>query len=650
MPHEKLRPRSAFTAERIEELRRVVPEALADGKINWGALRDVLGEWTEDEGEAAEHFGLSWPGKREARRAASIPSRGTLVPAPGEGVDEEKTKNFLIKGDNLEVLKLFQKSYAGRIKMIYIDPPYNTGNDFIYEDDFREPIDAYLSRTGQAGEDLKPLTTNTRADGRFHSKWLSMMYPRLRLARQLLVDTGALFMSIDDTEVAHARLILNEIFGEENFVAQLVWEKSKKGDAKLIAVVHEYVLVYAANKTKLIEAGGWRRRKPGIDAVFERYDALRREHGSNHERIQSEMRSWYKSLAKDHESRAHEHYKWSDDRGLYFAADFAGPDDGRKSRPRYDIIHPVTKKPVAKPSTGWRWEEERTLAALAEKPPRIHFGKDETTIPCRKSYLAEIDSEPFASVFYRDGRAATLEVEALVGKGVFPFPKSTDVLQQFIALASSGNDLVLDFFGGSGTIGHAVWAQNRADNGMRNFICIQLQEPTEEGSAARGTRFKDISAIAVARLKATSKELRSNGQGKGEDLGFRVFGLSRSHYAAWADYQGDNPAKLQSLFEAAESVLRTPWRSEDVLTEVMLIEGFPLESKVTRMETPKNDFRRVSYADRDGAMLVCLDARIGAETLKTLTLNPSDTLVCLDSALTDEAKLRLADRCLLKTI
>jgi len=215
MTIQKLRPTFTFTEDRLRELQQVVPEAFADGKINWEVLREALGEYLED--ETQEHFGLTWPGKREARRLAALPPQGTLVPTPGEGVDEETTHNLFIEGENLEVLKLLQKSYAGRVKMIYIDPPYNTGNDFIYEDDYSEPLEAYLKRTGQMDEAGRRLTTNTRASGRFHSKWLSMIYPRLLLARQLLREDGVICISIGEEEVSSLKFILNEVFGEENF-------------------------------------------------------------------------------------------------------------------------------------------------------------------------------------------------------------------------------------------------------------------------------------------------------------------------------------------------------------------------------------------------------------------------------------------------
>jgi adenine-specific DNA-methyltransferase len=255
MSTSKLRPTFTFNQDRLDQLKAVVPEAFADGKVNWETLREALaaGDHLEEEGANAEHFGLFWPGKREARRLAAMPSRGTLVPAPGEGVDEGATRNLFIEGDNLEVLKLLQKSYAGRVKLIYIDPPYNTGNDFVYKDDFKDPLADYLRKTGQADEAGRLLTTNTRADGRFHSNWLNMMYPRLLLARQLLRKDGIIFISIDDNEIHNLRLLMSEVFGEENFLSQITWRKVYGGGAKVRYIVdqHEYVLCYAQSKEHL---------------------------------------------------------------------------------------------------------------------------------------------------------------------------------------------------------------------------------------------------------------------------------------------------------------------------------------------------------------------------------------------------------------
>ena len=258
MATEKIRPSFTFTEDRLAELQAVVPEAFADGKLEWDTLREALGNYLDgddDNTPAAEHFGLNWPGKREARRLAAKPSHGTLRPAPGEGLNEETTGNLFIEGDNLEVLKLLQKSYAGRVKMIYIDPPYNTGNDFVYRDDFSEPLESYLRRSGQSGEGGELLTSNPKSSGRFHTNWLNMIYPRLRLARTLLRDDGVIYVSIDDNEIHNLRAVMDEVFGEENFLDTIIWKKRYGGGAKekYLVTLHEYVLFYARSVDQLKE-------------------------------------------------------------------------------------------------------------------------------------------------------------------------------------------------------------------------------------------------------------------------------------------------------------------------------------------------------------------------------------------------------------
>ena len=375
--------------------------------------------------------------------------------------------NLLVQGDNLEALQALRPYYAGKVKCIYIDPPYNTGNEgWVYNDNVNSPeIRRWLGEVvGKEAEDL------TR-----HDKWLCMMYPRLALLRDFLTEDGAIFVSIDDNELPRLQLLMQEIYGAANQVATLVWEKGKKGDAKLVSVTHEYVVVYAKNKTHLVSNGiRWRRRKPGVEEVLAHYASLRTRLGTDHSAIRREIMAWYRGLPAGDPRKSHKYYNWSDDRGLYFPDNFHGPDDGRESRPRYDILHPVTGRVCAKPSTGWRWEEPRTLAALADTPPRIHFGTDETTIPCRKSYLLEVDQEPYQSVFYTDGRAATLQLERLVGRNAFAFPKDHKIIGDLIALPDTANCLVLDSFAGSGTTGHAVLTLNKADGGSRAFILIEM--------------------------------------------------------------------------------------------------------------------------------------------------------------------------------
>ena len=412
---------------------------------------------------------LNWIGKEAVvKHHKEVPFR-LLEPVPELSCGPADAGNLIVQGDNLHALKALLPRYAGQVKCIYIDPPYNTGNEgWVYNDNVNSPeIRRWLGEVvGKEGETLDR-----------HDRWLCMMYPRLVLLRQFLREDGAIFVSIDDNEVGNLQALMREVFGASNEVATIVWEKGKKGDSKLVSVTHEYIVAFARNKALLKERKvRWRRKKPGVDAVLEHYESLRKKHGDDHTSIRKEMMAWYRALPKGDPRKAHKHYNWSDKRGLYFPDNFHGPDDGRENRPRYPILHPVTQQPCAMPSTGWRWEEDTTKAALAEDPPRIHFGKDHTTIPNRKSYLFEIDEEPMMSVFYKDGRAATLEVEAILGAGAFPFPKDSEVIADLVGMVVEPGDLVLDSFGGSGTTAHAVLRLNQHLKEPVRFILVELDE------------------------------------------------------------------------------------------------------------------------------------------------------------------------------
>lgn len=427
---------------------------------------------------------LDWIGKRAVLNHHREVPFHLLQANPELSVGDEQTGNLLVQGDNLLALKALQPFYARQVKCIYIDPPYNTGNEkWTYNDAVNAP---------EILEWLGHIVKSEAEDLTRHDKWLCMMYPRLQLLRTFLRDDGVIFVSIDDNELGHLLPLMDEVFGRQNFIATLVWEKGKKGNAKFFSVTHEYIVVFARNKAALTRAGArWRRRKAGVDEVLTHYAGLRDRLGSDHSAVRAEMMAWYRSLPAKHPAKAHKHYNWSDDRGLYFPDNFHAPDDGRESRPRYDITHPTTGFPCKKPSTGWRWEEPRTLAALAEGPPRIHFGPDHTTIPNRKSYLFEIDTEPFSSVFYKDGRAATLQVEALLGKGAFEFPKDADVLADLIGLVTGKDDIILDSFAGSGTTAHAVMLLNERDGGHRRYVLVELEE-----DIARSKTIKRIEGAA----------------------------------------------------------------------------------------------------------------------------------------------------------
>jgi adenine-specific DNA-methyltransferase len=639
--------------ERLAQLRQLFPEALTEGKVDFAKLRATLGDLVDDR---PERYSFTWAGKQDAIRILQTPTSATLIPAPDESVDFNNTRNIFIEGDNLETLKLLYKSYFGRAKMIYIDPPYNTGNDFIYPDNYADPLDTYLQLTGQKDGKGNLLTTNSDTSGRYHSTWLTMMYPRLFLARQLLSDDGAIFISIGEDEIHNLRTILNEVFGEENVIATMVWQKSKRGDAKLIAQIHEYVLVAVKNKETTIASGIWRKPKEGVDRVLVQYRQFRQSIGDNHDAISSAMREWYKSLPASEAARKHNHYRFSDNRGLYFADNFAGPDDGRKSRPRYDIVHPVTGKPCKKPRTGWRWDEGRTKKALAADPPLIHFGPDETTVPCRKTYLEDVSFEPFSSVFYRDGRAATLEVKNLVGADVMDFPKNTGVLKEFIQIIPDSNAIVMDFFAGSCPTAQAVLELNREDGGKRSFIMIQLPELTPEDSKAHKAGFETIADIGKARLQAVSRRMKGGDQPSlvdgelPEDLGFKVFKLASTNFRAWQGTAEATPEEFASQMELFKDPLVEGWRPANVIYEIALKEGYSLNCYIQRTAVAGHEVYRINDQEKEQHFFLCLENAITENLPAKLDLAPQALFVCRDIALTDTMAANLALQCRLKTI
>jgi len=622
-----------LTQDNITKIQTMFPGCVTEatdenGKIRLAVDFDQLRQELSDsivEGPQ-ERYHLNWPGKREALITANAPIAKTLRPAREESVEFGTTQNLFIEGDNLEALKLLQETYLGKVKMIYIDPPYNTGNDFVYDDDFAESSAEFLERSNQKDDEGNRLVANTTANGRFHSDWLSMIYPRLKLARNLLCDDGVIFVSVDDKESDNLRKVCDDVFGPENFVSQIVWQRSKKGDSKLIAKVHEYILCYVRSKITTIERGVWRRPKDGADQVLAKHLELREKHGSDHLAIREEMQAWFKKLAQNDPRKAHKHYNWSDDRGLYFASDFAGPDDGRASRPRHDILHPVTGKPCKKPSTGWRWDEARTLRELEQDPPRIHFGVDETTIPNRKSYLSEIGTEPYSSVFYRDGRSATLEVEALVGKGLFPFPKNTEVISELVELVTKPGDIVCDFFAGSGSTAHAVLNVNSKQDESRNFILVQLPEDTGRSD------FETIAQISKERIRRAGQKIL---EGEchpdwNKDVGFRVLKIDSSNMAD-VFYAPDETTQA-GLLDLVDNIKsdRTP---EDLLFQVLLDWGVDLTLPIRR----ETFHGKTVFFVADTALVACFDSSITDELVKDIASRQPMRVVFRDTAFKDDA-------------
>jgi len=625
MSYERLKPELTTAKEQVEELKRIVPEAFADGKINWQTLKEALGEHLEDEGAEAEHFGLFWPGKREARRMAATPSKGTLVPVPGEGIDEETTRNIFVEGENLEVLKLLQKSYAGRIKMIYIDPPYNTGNDFVYEDDFREPLEEYLRRTGQVDEESKPWTTNTRADGRFHSKWLSMIYPRLRIARNLLRDDGLIFCSIDDGEGANLRVVMNEIFGEENFLQQIVW-KNKYGpgaQTRGFGNLHEYILCYSKTPIESISA----------------------------------------HLSED-EMKA---YKNKDAKFAVRGGFVTQPLATKSKDDRPNLVYPIVwKEKEVWPDKQWIWSKDRMMQALENDELVIREENGRFSVRF-KQYLKDENGQirkakPLSLMLGPFNQDGTAEIRKLFGKDVFDFPKPAELIKFFFSMVVNDRDdkdgIYLDFVAGSGTSAQALMELNKEDQGNRTFICVQMAENCETDSIAYKEGFRTIAEIATERIRRVSKEIKKEIKAqsglfkdKHLDLGFKIFRLSKSNHKIWQDYDGTNLSELEAKLDLFETPLVDGWKPENLLTEILLLEGFPLDSKIEKpRDHKKNTVHHVSSEFCEHRLLLCLDKKIEQETIQHLKFEENDVFVCLDSALTDQDKMRLADVCKLKTI
>lgn len=508
-------------------LQRLFQEALAAGTMNPEILRDLL---QLDEGEGCEPYAFTWHGKRHARALADTPPAGILREHQANGEKKIPTENRFIEGDNLEVLKLLQPEYAGRVRLIYIDPPYNTGKDFVYADDFRDNLRDYLRQTGRASErSAKPSANDT--SGRLHTAWLNMMLPRLILARRLLRPDGAIFISCDETEQARLRMMMDELFGEENFVADMVWAAGRKNDSRLISVSHEYIVCYCRDAAYLRkEKVEWRARKKGLTEIYAQHRRLLRQHRNDFAAMTAGLKQWFRELPDGHPSKAHRHFSCVDQRGIYFPDNISWPGGGG---PRFEVLHPVTRRPVKIPSRGWMTSDPARFQQWIDDD-RVHFGRDETTVPCIKSYLHERETTVPYSVFYQDGRAATRRLRHLMGGDYFHFPKDETVLQEIVGMASTGEDIVLDFFAGSGTLGHAVMAQNAADGGHRRYLLVQSAEPLDpEHKDQRAAaelcdalnRPRTIAELTKERLRRVADHMRHSHPGQTSDFQFRTFVL-----------------------------------------------------------------------------------------------------------------------------
>jgi adenine-specific DNA-methyltransferase len=565
-------------AGNLAHLKTLFPEAWAEGKLDFDVLRQLLGGAVDDR---EEKYGLNWHGKKKARQIALTPSTGTLRPCPADSVDWDTTQNLMIEGDNLEVLKLLQKSYAGKVKMIFIDPPYNTGKDFVYPDNFQDNIKNYLELTGQV-EGGKKIESNTESSGRFHTDWLNMMLPRLKLARNLLRDDGLIFISLDDNEIVRLRLMCDEALGEENFIATVIWQKkySTKADSKDFSESHEYLACY---------------RKSAAASI----NGLQRS---------EDQESTYKNID-------------SDPRGDWASDNLLRTEE--REYAIYPVVAPNGQQHMPPKGSSWRYNKEKMAELIADN--RIWFGESGNSKPRLKRFRTEVrDTIPpqtiweFEQVGHTD--EGTKELAKLFEStgSPFPNPKPVRLLQRTVSIGSNPDGIVLDFFAGSGTTGHAVWSQNAADNGARRWILVQLPEPADPSNKEdRATvdccdrlgKPRKISELTKERLRRAGGKIKDENPMFSGDLGFRVYKLDSSNIREWEPKRDDLATSLE---EHAEH-LKAGRTEADILTELLLKLGLdlcvPIEVKTIG--------GKAVHSIGAGALFACL-----AESITTAEVEP----------------------------
>lgn len=604
--------------------------------VDFDQLRQELSESIVEGPQ--ERYHLNWPGKREALLTANAPIAKTLRPCREESVDFDTTKHLFIEGDNLEALKLLQETYLGKVKMIYIDPPYNTGNDFIYEDDFAENTDEFLKRSNQKDEEGNRLVANTEANGRFHSDWLSMMYSRLKLARNLLNEDGIVIISIDENEHNNLVKLGGLIFGDENFCGEIVWKNSSKNDQKYVSIQHEYFVIFV--KSKQCNKGDWVEKKEGLDQIYQAFEGFKRKHGNDWDAIHADALEWYRGFPDSNPISSSKHYGWMDERGVYFPDNISGPNDGQYV---YDVIHPITKIPCKMPSTGWRYPETTLLERIADN--RVHFGKDHTTVPNNKTYLKDTEYQSLTSMRFVDGRSASKRLQTLFGDKVFTNPKDEFLLKDlFKAMGVSQSDIVLDFFAGSASTINAVFELNKQTGSKCSCVLVQLPEDlhemakTAKGSAKKVTQNaidylrrkglpQNISEIAKERIRLVGEKYKEEWDG---DIGFRVLKVDSSNMA---DVYYTPDAIDQGQLKIFTDNIKPDRKSEDLLFQVLLDWGVDLSLPI-RKETIQG--KTVFFVD-ENALVACFDTGVNEDLVKELAGFEPLRVVFRDSGFVSDA-------------
>lgn len=561
-------------AENIKQMKALFPEAVTEGKIDFEVLKALLGEEVE---KRKTYYKFTWNGKEEARAYARVPSMGTLRPCVEESSGKDGTPgkfdsgNLYIEGDNLEVLKLLQGSYHKRVKMIYIDPPYNTGKDFVYPDNYRNPIGEYKALTGQTDDEGKSTHANSETSGRYHTDWLNMMYPRLILARNLLTDDGVIFISIDDSEQDNLKKLCNEVFGEENFIDNIIWKKRYGGGAKekYLVSLHEYALMYCKS----------------IDNISELFIPLSQE------------------SAETYYSKRDEKYSV---RGGYRTHPLEA---GKAMDARPNLIYPIAAPDgtMIMPKRQWLWGKERTYEALKNNELEIQKGNAGEWIVSSKQYLKDDDGnirpgKMFSMIDDIYTQHGTNEMISILGNAkIFSYPKPSALIKKLLQLGSD-SDIVLDFFSGSASTAHAVMQLNAEDGGNRKFIMVQLPEKCEEGTEAAKAGYKNICEIGKERIRRAAKKIKDENPLFAGDMGFKVFKLDTSNIVPW----NPNADELrENLLAVVDNVLANR-TTQDLLYEVLLKCNLPLTLSIEEKKFGENTV----YIVGSGMLAICLDKTI----------------------------------------
>jgi len=597
-----------IAAEKRQELLRLFPEAETEGgKIDFDQLKRALGE-SVDPGR--ERYGMNWPGKADCFRLIQSPSTATLLPVRQESVRFDETENMIIEGDNLEVLKLLQKGYQNKVKMIYIDPPYNTGNDFIYPDDFSDNLKNYLQYTGQVGAEGKSFSNNLDTDGRFHSKWLNMMYPRLYLARNLLRDDGVVFISIGDHEEATLKLLCDSIFGDENFIAIVIWQKvfSPKNTAQHFSDDHEYVLVYAKNSTT------WR---PYL--------------------LERSAESIERYTNPDNDPRG----PWTS--GAMQARNFY-------SKGQYEVESPSGRKFSNPKGTYWRFSHEKFLDL--DKDNRVWWGDSGNNVPRLKRFLTDVKSGVVPQTLWtyqdvghtQESKAELLSfVEFESTENVLNSVKPTRLIRKMLRIGTSSEDpeIVLDFFAGSGPTGHAVIDQNLADGGNRKFILVQIPEPLQIEEA----KVKTIADLTKSRIAKVIERHDQSAEGtlQMEEVGtvphkdgFRVFKLAPSNFKVWDAHTDEGVAGVERQMELAVNHIMPDRSAEDLFYEILMKSEFQLTAKAEIFDAAGIK----AFSVEDDALIVCVERKVTAEAVAAIAKRSPSKVIFLDEAFSGNDQLK----------